>query len=99
MPKRTSEEADVQSRHRMPIWEIVETFNSEIRGRERSCLELRCAYCQGDMIVEKRRWFTREEGKNNGLTRPCPYCFRASYMPDAKAYAHKQGWDLTLEGR
>jgi hypothetical protein len=48
------------------------------------------------MIVEKTRWLTREEGANNGLTRPCPYCFRASYMPDAVAWAHKRGWDLKL---
>jgi hypothetical protein len=97
MAKRTPKEADVLSKYRMPIWEIIADFNSEIRGRERSCLELRCAYCSNDMIVEERRWYKRDE-KNNGLTRPCPYCFRSSYMPDAEAHAHKQGWDLNLEG-
>jgi hypothetical protein len=97
MPKRTDKEADVRSRNRMPVWEIVgDQFNAEIRGRERVCYELRCEYCSADMIVEKTRWLTREEGANNGLTRPCPYCFRASYMPDAVAWAHKRGWDLKL---
>lgn len=96
MTKRTPEENDVLSRRRVPVWKIVETFKSEIRGRERSCLELRCAYCLNDMIVEERRWYKRDE-RNSGLTRPCPYCFRASYMPDAVAYAHKKGWDISLE--
>jgi hypothetical protein len=96
MPKRTPLEADILSKYRMPVWEVVEEFRSEIRGRERSCLELRCAYCLKDMIVEKVGWYKRDE-PNNGLTRPCPYCFRASYMPDAEAHAHKQGWDFNLE--
>lgn len=97
MAKRTPKEADVLSKYRMPIWEIIDTFKAEIRGRERSCLELRCAYCSADTVVEERRWYKRDE-TNNGLTRPCPYCFKASYMPDAEAHAHKQGWDLNLEG-
>lgn len=80
----------------MPVWDVLEEYRQEIRGKDRACLELECPYCNRHTIVEKRLWFKRDEGHNNGLTRPCPYCFRASYMPDAEAYAHKQGWDLAL---
>jgi hypothetical protein len=86
---------DIRSHRRMPVWQVVEEFRQELRGKERSCLELRCEYCSRDVIVEKTPWYKRTD-QNNGLTRPCPYCFRASYMPDAEAQAAKQGWDLSL---
>ncbi len=76
------------------IWRPSEPFITDLAGKERECVELRCPYpeCRGSFIVHAKFW-SRDTGQ---LTRPCPYCFRSSYVPHAESLAHARGLELTL---
>lgn len=76
------------------IWRPSEPFKTELQGKTKLCIELRCPYlgCRGSFIVHKARW----EHDTHQLTRPCPYCFRTSYLPDADTRAHARGLEVTL---
>lgn len=60
-------------------YEVVEEFKSDIRGKERLCIEVKCLRCDGHFILEAKNWLNLPLAYN--LTRPCPYCFKASYLP------------------
>lgn len=76
------------------IWRPSEPFKAELQGKDKTCVELRCPYqeCRGSFIVQLPRW-AHETGQ---LTRPCPYCFRSSYLPDADVRAHARGLEVEL---
>jgi hypothetical protein len=76
------------------IWRPSEPFVTDLAGRERECVELKCPYsgCRASFIVHAKHW-SRDTGQ---LTRPCPYCFRTSYLPNASELAHARGLEVTL---
>lgn len=60
-------------------FEPLDTFKGDIRGKERLCLEIKCPRCEACFIIEDALWSKLPLAYN--LTRPCPYCWRASYLP------------------
>lgn len=81
----------------MGIWRPSEPFKIELQGQEKICVELRCPYvgCRGSFIVHKKRWETSFPNQTI-LTRPCPYCFRSSYFPDAEERANVKGLKVVI---
>lgn len=80
----------------MGVWVANEEFKTELMGRERLCLELRCPYegCRKPFIVDKKTWYNSKV--SSVLTRPCPYCFRTAWLDDYQARVVAEGY---LEGR
>jgi hypothetical protein len=86
---------------RMGSWSYDERFKTELGGRERLCVELTCPHeeCGRSFIVALNDHKQCQDG--GVLTRPCPYCFRASYVPTAAArrFIERFGDKDDLKGR